>query len=615
MKHFVLLFLISLVSYQFTFADEPIDITERSMVDTSLVPFYHGVASGDPTPNSVIIWTRVTPETPGTINGTWRVALDTNFTNIVQSGNFTADSTKDYCVKIDVTGLQPNTWYFYEFTALDRNSLTGRTKTAPVGGSDQLRFAFVSCSNYPNGYFNVYNRIRERNDIDAVLHLGDYIYEYAGVPATRTGQLPTHEIIKLADYRQRYSSYRLDPALMKLHQQFPFITVWDDHETANNSYTDGAGNHTPGAEGLWSARKSSGQQANDEWLMTRLPEAGNPNRIWRKISYGNLADFFMLDTRLYDRSLQGGNTNDSSRHIIGNEQLQWLKTEMANSTAKWKILGQQVMMGNLNPFGLMLNDDQWDGYSVERKKLYDFILNSNIKNVIVLTGDIHTAWAMDLPYNQSTYNPSTGAGSVGVEFVCTSVTSSSSPIPLDPLYPIVSAVLPHIKYVDLHKKGYGILDLKETTAQGDFYSVPTITQLNPNQAYETGYYTLENTRWLKKATTKTQQLAPLFYQAPETPREELTTAIKNKKTDIILLSAYPNPFIDQITVQFNLATSAPFELSVYDMSGKLVKQENLGQLVKGLHNKIIKLDNLANGIYKLVLSNAQSLIERSIEKF
>ncbi|MEZ5055156.1 MAG: PhoD-like phosphatase N-terminal domain-containing protein, partial [Chitinophagales bacterium] len=168
MKHFVLLFLLSILHFQSTFADEPIDITERSMVDTSLVPFYHGVASGDPTPNSVIIWTRVTPETSGTISGTWRIALDTNFTNIVQSGIFTADSTRDYCVKIDVTGLQPNTWYFYEFTALDRNSLTGRTKTAPVGGSDQLRFAFVSCSNYPNGYFNVYNRIRERNDIDAV---------------------------------------------------------------------------------------------------------------------------------------------------------------------------------------------------------------------------------------------------------------------------------------------------------------------------------------------------------------------------------------------------------------------------------------------------------------
>jgi len=612
------LFIFIIVSLSFhlvSFADSPIDITERSMVDTSLVPFYHGVASGDPTPNSVILWTRVTPETNDNVNGTWRVALDTNFTSIVQSGTFLADSTKDYCVKIDVNGLQPNTWYFYEFTALGRNSLIGRTKTAPVSGTNQLRFAFVSCANYPNGYFNVYNRIRERNDIDAVLHLGDYIYEYAGIPATRNGQQPLHEIIKLADYRQRYSSYRLDPALMKLHQQFPFITVWDDHETANNSYSDGADNHTPGVEGLWSARKSAGQQANDEWLPTRLPEVSNPNRIWRKLSFGNMADIFMLDTRLYDRSLQGGNTNDSSRHIIGNEQMQWLKTELINSTAKWKIIGQQVMMGNLTPFGIMLNNDQWDGYSVERKKLYDIILNNNLKNVIVLTGDIHTAWAMDLPYNTSTYNPSTGAGSVGVEFVCTSVTSSSSPIPLDPIYNLVTSLLPHIKYVDLHKKGYGILDLQNNAAQGDFYSVPTITQLNPNQAYETGYFTLDNTRWLKKASSKTIKTDALHYFAPENPRDELTTAIKNKSTNLILLSAYPNPFIDRVTIQFNVATSEKIEVNLVDLSGKILKQEFFGHLTKGLYNKTIHLDGLASGADNLVVRSNNEIIERTIVKF
>ncbi len=438
-----------------TYAIDPISITERSTVDTSLVPFYHGVASGDPTPNAVIIWTRVTPEVAGTINGTWRVALDTNFTSIIQSGTFSTDSTTDYCVKIDVIGLQPNTWYFYEFTALGRNSLTGRTKTAPVSGMNQLRFAFVSCSNYPNGYFNAYDRVRERNDVDAVLHLGDYIYEGGGTSAVRTEQqLPSYEIIRLADYRQRYSSYRLDASLRKVHQQYPFITVWDDHETANNSFTNGSSSHTPATEGPWNLRKAAGQQANDEWMPTRLPEAGNPNKIWRKISYGNLADIFMLDTRLYDRSLQGGNTNDTTRHLIGNEQMEWLKTELINSTAKWKILGQQVMMGNLTPFGILVNNDQWDGYNVDRKKLYDIILNNNIKNVITLTGDIHTAWAMDLPYNTSTYNSNTGAGSVGVEFVCTSITSSSSPIPLDPLYPLVSTLLPHIKYVNLNKKGY-----------------------------------------------------------------------------------------------------------------------------------------------------------------
>lgn len=602
--------------FSICFSINPIDITERSMVDTSLAPFYHGVASGDPTSNAVIIWTRVTPETEGTVNGTWRVALDTNFTQVVQSGTFSADSTRDYCVKIDVTGLQPDTWYFYEFTALGRNSLTGRTKTAPVSGVNQLRFAFVSCSNYPNGYFNSYDRIRERNDVDAVLHLGDYIYEYGtGAGATRSDQAPSYEILRLADYRQRYSTHRLDPSCRKVHQQYPFITVWDDHETANNSYKDGAENHQPATEGPWALRKAAGQEAYDEWMPIRLPQTGNENKIWRKISYGNLADLFMLDTRLYARTVQGGNVNDTSKHIIGDEQLQWLKNELIHSTAKWKIIGQQVMMGNLTPFGITVNNDQWDGYTADRKKFYDIILNNNIQNVIVLTGDIHSAWAMDLPYNTATYNANTGSGSVGVEFVCTSVTSQASPVALDPLYPLVTALLPHIKYVDLFKKGYGVLDLKDTIAQGNFYANKTITTLDPNQTYETGWYTKAGTRWLKKATTESVKATPNLYFAPENPRTDITTAIKTKSNDLIVLSAYPNPFIDKISIQFNTASAANLNLKVYDMTGKLVKQTDFGYLSKGLYNKTVSLEDLASGAYKLVLSNNNEIIERTIEKF
>ncbi|MFN8237511.1 MAG: alkaline phosphatase D family protein [Chitinophagales bacterium] len=375
MKKSVLFVFSFILSLSFSYAILPSDEQMRSMADTSLAPFYHGVASGDPTPNAVIIWTRVTPEEAGTITGTWRMALDTNFTSIVQSGTFSTDSSRDYTVKIDVTGLSPNTWYYYEFTALGKNSLTGRTKTAPVGGVNQLRFAFVSCSNYPGGYFNAYDRIKDRNDVDAVLHLGDYIYEYAtNIGAPRTDQMPSSEIIRLIDYRQRYSTHRLDPSTRKVHQQYPFITVWDDHETANNSYMNGAENHTTASEGPWSLRKAAGQQAYDEWMPIRLPEPGNPNKIWRKISYGNLVDLFMLDTRLYARTEQGV-LADSLRKLLGTEQMAWLETELKNSTAKWKILGQQVMVGNLNPLwqldgtGIILNTDQWDGYQTERKKI------------------------------------------------------------------------------------------------------------------------------------------------------------------------------------------------------------------------------------------------------
>jgi alkaline phosphatase D len=462
----------------------------------------------------------------------------------------------------------------------------------------------------------VYDRIKDRNDIDAVLHLGDYIYESGGsTTGPRSDQLPHYEIIKLADYRQRYSSYRLDPSTMRVHQQFPFISVWDDHETANNSYRDGAENHTPLTEGPWSERKAAGQQAYNEWMPIRLPEPGNENKIWRKISYGDLADIFLLDTRLYARTIQGGNVNDTSRHILGDEELAWLKTEMKNSTAKWKIIEQQVMVGNLTPFGIVVNNDQWDGYQADRKKLYDNILSDSIKNVIILTGDIHTAWAMDLPYNTATYNPNTGKGSVGVEFVCTSITSSSSPVALDPLYPLVTALLPHIKYVDLYKKGFGILDLKDTIAQGNFYSVKTVDSRDTGWAYEGAWYTLPSTRWLKKASTQSVKLDPKHYQAPENPRLSLTTGIHNKSNELIVLSVYPNPFIDKVSIQFNTASSANLKLDVYDITGKLVKQFDLGHLTKGLYNKTIDLDDLASGAYKIVLSNNNDIIERTIEKF
>jgi alkaline phosphatase D len=610
-----LLFLLNFAMLSVVFAQD--DYNQRSAAEENLAPFYHGVASGDPTPNSVIIWTRITTDIAGSITGNWKMATDTNMLNVIQQGTFATDSSKDYTVKIDVTGLNPNTWYFYEFEHENKYSLRGRTKTAPVGGVEQLRFAFVSCSNYPAGYFNAYNRIWERNDVDAVLHLGDFIYEYGGTEygSTRKDQLPRNEIITLEDYRLRHSTYKLDPALRTLHQNFPFITVWDDHETANNSYKDGAQNHTPGVEGNWYVRKSNGQRAYDEWMPIRLPEAQNTNKIWRKYAYGDIAEIFMLDTRLYDRSYEDINRNDTTKKLLGDEQMEWLKNSLINSTAKWKILGQQVMVGNLDPLGIVLNGDQWDGYPTERKKLYDIILNNNIKNVIVLTGDIHTAWAMDLPYNRNNYNANTGAGSVGVEFVCTSVTSSASPVPLEPLYPIVSAVLPHIKYVDLFKKGFGILDLKQTQAQGDFYSVNRIDRLDAGQKYERGYFTLENTRWLKKATTATTKQIPNLYLAPITPRVFNATPIRNNNINATILGVYPNPFVREVYIQFNLFQATNVNIELIDMLGNVVYKKDKGLLTKGLYNELLNIENVASGNYRLLVRSGNSIIQKSVQKF
>ncbi|MTI21611.1 T9SS type A sorting domain-containing protein [Fulvivirga sp. RKSG066] len=277
-----------------------------SYFDPALKPFYHGVASGDPLQNRVIIWTRVTPESDGTIPVSWRVATDPNMTNVVNNGVYYTDASKDYTVKVDVGGLLSATTYYYDFNALGATSITGRTRTAPEGDINQLRFAVVSCSNYQDGYFNAYERISERNDIDALIHLGDYIYEYeAGgygySEDVNRGHIPENEIISLMDYRIRYSYYRLDPQLRKAHQQLPFITIWDDHEFANNAYMDGAENHQSN-EGEWNARKNNAYQAYFEWMPIRSTE--DPNRIYRKINYGNLMDLILLDTRVEGREKQ-----------------------------------------------------------------------------------------------------------------------------------------------------------------------------------------------------------------------------------------------------------------------------------------------------------------------
>ncbi|MBI3259327.1 MAG: alkaline phosphatase D family protein, partial [Ignavibacteriae bacterium] len=315
--------------------------------DSKLKPFYHGVASGDPLDDRVILWTRVTPETDGVIEVKWKIATDTLLRNVVLSGNTTTDESKDYTVKVDAIGLKAATTYFYGFEAFGRKSLTGRTRTAPIGSVEHLRFAVVSCSNYQQGFFNAYGRIAERKDLDAIIHLGDYIYEYAEgeygySKEVGRGHRPKNEAISLTDYRIRHSFYKLDPDLRRAHQQHPFIPIWDDHESANDSYKDGADNHDSTKEGSWNDRKYSSQQAYFEWMPIR-PQS-NSNKIYRKISYGNLLDLILLDTRLEGRDKQLGTIDtahqrvidtsvwkSSNRTILGDEQCNWFFDKLQHS--------------------------------------------------------------------------------------------------------------------------------------------------------------------------------------------------------------------------------------------------------------------------------------------
>ncbi|MES2133926.1 MAG: alkaline phosphatase D family protein [Bacteroidota bacterium] len=575
-----------------------------------LKPFYHGIASGDPLPNKVIIWTRVTPDSAQvnqSIIVNWKMATDTGMTHVVQTGVLLTDSSADFTVKVDVAGLNPNTFYYYEFQTGNFLSPRGRTKTAPTGVAvDSLRFALVSCANFEAGYFNVYGSLLQREDFDAVLALGDYIYEYntGGYSPNATANRqwsPANEILSIADYRMRYSSYKLDNDLQKLHQQFPFIIIYDDHEFANDAWMNGAENHQPN-EGLWSIRKAMAQRAFFEWLPIRQVSTANPYQIYRTIKYGNLLELIMLDTRIQGRDLQAGTTGATvtanSRNLLGTTQYTWLTNKLDSSSAKWKVLGQQVMMAPLKVFGVAFNGDQWDGYPAERDRVYNYVLNHNISNMVVITGDIHSSWANDLP--TASYNGSTGAGSAGVEFVTPSVTSPGISIPLGA--PAIQAANSHIKYCDLSSHGYVIMDINKNRTQADWFNVSTIDSQTPTFSYAKSFYVNDLQRHLIQSNSAAIPRNSIFsVKAPQCPRALLViqpTGV-NELFKPVILSAYPNPVNDYMTIQLYQPLDGDLIFSIYDIAGKLIAKQEIKSALNGVSKHFINTAELSTGTYIL----------------
>lgn len=433
--------------------------------------FQHGVASGDPLPTSVILWTRVSEQTAPT-SVTWEIASDTAFATIVTMGTFMTDADRDYTVKVDATGLTAGTNYYFRFRVGAAASPIGRTRTAPEGGVSQLRFALAACSSLAHGYFHAYRNIAARADLDAVLHVGDYIYEYgtADYGAFRDYE-PSHECVSLADYRTRYGQYRRDADVQAVHKQHPFIVVWDDHETANNSYRDGAQNHTPATEGPWADRKAAALRAHREWMPIREATDG---RIFRTLRYGDLVELVMLDTRLWGReaqtdSLDDPQTSSPTRQLLGADQETWFLDTLRGSTAQWKLVCQQVMMAQLP---LLASTDQWDGYPAQRTRILDAIAADTIEDVVILTGDIHTSWAFEVtedPEDTAAYDPATGRGARAVEFVTPGITSPGLTRAVENSVLPLLRRLRHFKWADLTKRGYVVLDVTPTSLQAAWY--------------------------------------------------------------------------------------------------------------------------------------------------
>jgi alkaline phosphatase D len=426
--------------------------------------FAHGVASGDPAADRVVIWTRL----DGGVDAeelTWVVARDRRLRRVVQRGSVTASPDSDFCCKVDVGGLEPGTTYFYGFRAGRERSATGRTRTLPSGTVPRLEFAVSACANYQQGAFAAYARIAEMDALNAVLHLGDYIYEYGDQSGGRIPLDPPHETVTLHDYRRRYAFYRRDPALQACHRMHPFISVWDDHETANNAWRDGAQNHDPAREGPWAERRAAAIRAWHEWMPVRDASPGAP--IHRSFRFGQLADLIMLDTRLEarERPVQSGRdiAANPGLELLGSTQEQWLFSELDASRARgttWRLLGQQVVFAPLGDF----NPDQWDGYPQARRRILDHLRRAGIDNVVILTGDIHSAWALDVaanPYDPGAYDAATGRGSQAVEFVTPGIASEPLGDYLrkrDPeRYRAVGEGVkrqPHLRFADYSNRGF-----------------------------------------------------------------------------------------------------------------------------------------------------------------
>lgn len=536
--------------------------------------FEHGVASGDPTESSVILWTRVSRTNFRDIhddeqlsgiadaNVSWRVATDESFTNVVNSGSTTVGSETDFTLKVDAQNLQSNTKYFYQFTVGPNSSVVGKTKTLPSGTVDRVKLAVVSCSNYASGYFNVYKEIAQMGDLDAVIHLGDYIYEYAdsGYGSLRKLE-PTHELINLADYRMRHALHKKDSNSQQMHASLPMIAVWDDHEVANDTWISGAENHDATTEGNFAARKASAIKAYFEWMPIRPVTPGVDSRVYRQFKFGDLVNLLMLDTRQAGRDQQLSYASfltadgsfdaekfqtelaSTTRTMLGAEQITWLKESLSSSIETWQVLGSQVlMMKNNLPSAVLLPDplaplvefaeygqiatafqtysfflgngvdndkdsmlaaglteeqwqlatnpektkyldtsaypfipynlDAWDGYYYEREEIYATSKALN-KNLIVLSGDTHNAWAGRLVDQSNEV--------VGIQYATASVSAPGFDSTLNydlqtvrATEPGVVQIVDDLDYINMREKGVMVVTFTPEAAQAEWKFISTV---------------------------------------------------------------------------------------------------------------------------------------------
>ena len=504
----------------------------RGALAREQVSFQHGVASGDPLQDRVILWTRITSRGSDEVTYRWRLdPLDHRGGG--KHGSGVTGPDRDFTVKVDVVNLEPGRAYSFQFEAGGVVSPVGQTRTLPEGRTRDVVLAFCTCALFPNGYFNAYGAIAKLPRVDAIVHLGDYIYEYGGpgsygmdsAVAGERAHDPAHECLTLADYRRRHAQYKTDPQLQAAHARAPWIVVWDDHETATDSWVGGAENHQPATEGDWNVRKAVAIKAYYEWMPIREPQGGG-FAINRSFDFGDVASLFMLETRLTGRDHQlypdaempkdptpadvaawRQKLTDPARKMMAAGQEQWLAKGLAASVKAgipWQVLGNQVVMARLNTppvrkymtaeayaaakadmpraaqarlaklesnaaLGIPWGADMWNGYPADRQRLYALVEKARA-NLVVVSGDSHAFWANEL------FDAETGGRRVAVEFGAAGITSPGpgESFPQIPLGEAFAKFNREVLFSNPSAKGFVLLTLTHAGATGELIAVSSI---------------------------------------------------------------------------------------------------------------------------------------------
>ncbi len=568
-------------------AQVPTAYPARMWGDSAHAPFLHGVASGDPTDSSIVLWTRATPA-PGQTGGLaidWELALDTAFAQLVRSGSASADAVVDWTVKFEVTGLQPDTRYFYRFrTPLNDYSAIGRTKTFPADNSSPLKVAVGSCSSVYSGFFNAYRRISERGDLDLMVHLGDYVYDFVDENEEIRVPIPYPvEPVSLAEWRERHKYYLYDPDLREMRRMQPMTAIWDNHDVLSDTIANAV-------QAFW------------EYLPIRKPDVADQLRIYRTLRLGTMADLFLLDVDLYRRrdTLAPGETS-----ILGNIQYDWLTDGLSQSTSNWRIIGSQCMFSLWSVLGLpplfpagqtVFDPSAWDGFQLDRARLLNHLQANNIQNCMVISGDAHISMAADLaitPLDSMTYDSASGYGSLGVEFLPSSITrgnldeSGISPNNANALGQLSLNVNPHHHYMEVVQHGYGLLTIIPDSIVAEYWYSPVLQVSNSQVLGRRMVVRNGENRWA---------------------REYLPTGISESVAPGSLQPVvYPNPVVNgECWVRMPERARGDFSLRLVDQAGRLIFQQHHQAVNASGTPVFLRLPaGLPAGSYVLHFSNAQ----------